>query len=260
MDVLRSERLPHVIGRDDIVMTAADPMEREVIFEHPDGRTHTEWRKPKPDVEQLKIRILEVLDQEGKALIALNASLFAADTSDKLASVKVRLRDAHANRAIWAFAVTKSFAVATNPVPVLDVGGGLVVDTTMVVTLADIYGLPMSRRNAAGLIKDILLSAGWVTLGEWITHLAANAVKAGSWGAATVLTALPQGLAAGYGSYIVGQAAKYYLEHGASWGDAGPKTVVRRILENAQRDSILDKLRDEVSRKIEKREQPQHGA
>jgi small GTP-binding protein len=250
MEVLRQERLPHVIGRDDIIMTAADPLEREVIFENPDGSTRTEWRKPKPDVEQLKIRILEVLDREGKALIALNASLYAADTSDRLATVKVRLRDKHANRAIWTFVVAKAIAVASNPVPILDVGGGLIIDTSMVVTLGDVYGLPMSRRNASGLIREILMSAGWVTLGEWITHLVANAMKATSFGAATVVTALPQGLAAGYGSYIVGQAAKYYLEHGASWGDAGPKNVVRRILENAEKDSVMEKLRDEVSRKI----------
>jgi hypothetical protein len=110
----------------------------------------------------------------------------------------------------------------------------------------------MSRRHAAGLIKDILLSAGWVTLGEWVTHFAANAMKAGTFGAATVLTALPQGLAAGYGSYIVGQAAKFYFEHGASWGDEGPKSVVRRILQNAEEDSIMEKLRDEVNRTIER--------
>ena len=250
MEVLRQERLPHVIGKDDIIMTAADPLEREVIFENADGSTRTEWRKPKPDVEQLKVRILEVLDREGKALIALNASLYAADTSDLLATVKVRLRDKHANRAIWTYVVAKAIAVASNPVPILDVGGGLIIDTTMVVTLGDVYGLPMSRRNASGLIREILMSAGWVTLGEWITHLVANAMKATSFGAATVVTALPQGLAAGYGSYIVGQAAKYYLEHGASWGDAGPKNVVRRILENAEKDSVMEKLRDEVSRKI----------
>jgi GTPase len=250
MDVLRNERLPHVIGPEDIVMTAADPLEREVIFELQDGATRVEWRKPKPDVEQLKIRILEVLDREGKALIALNASLFAADTSDKLASAKVRLRDKHAQSAIWTFAVTKAIAVATNPVPLLDVGGGLIVDTSMVGTLADIYGLPMSRRNAAGLIRDILFSAGWVTAGEWVTHFVANAMKATSVGASTILTAVPQGLAAGYGSYIVGQASKFYLQHGASWGDAGPKTVVRRILDNAERDSIMEKLRDEIGSKI----------
>lgn len=250
MDVLRNERLPHVISADDIVMTAADPLEREVIFELSDGTSRVEWRKPKPDIEQLKIRILEVLDREGKALIALNASLFAADTSDKLASAKVRLRDKHAQSAIWTFAVTKAIAVASNPVPLLDVGGGLIVDTSMVVTLADIYGLPMSRRNAAGLIRDILFSAGWVTAGEWVTHFVANAMKATSVGASTILTAVPQGLAAGYGSYIVGQASKFYLQHGASWGDAGPKTVVRRILDSAEKDSIMEKLRDEIGSKI----------
>jgi GTPase SAR1 family protein len=46
MEVLRQERLPHVIGKDDIIMTSADPLEREVIFENADGSTRTEWRKP----------------------------------------------------------------------------------------------------------------------------------------------------------------------------------------------------------------------
>jgi hypothetical protein len=77
-------------------------------------------------------------------------------------------------------------------------------------------------------------------------------MRASTFGAATVVTALPQGLAAGYGAWIVGQAAKFYLEHGASWGDSGPKTVVRRILENAEKDSIMEKLRAEVDRTIER--------
>ena len=47
-------------------------------------------------------------------------------------------------------------------------------------------------------------------------------------GSGTVLTALPQGAAAGYGSYIVGQAAKYYFEHGASWGGDGGGVRHRR--------------------------------
>ena len=48
-------------------MTSADPLEREVLYEMPDGSMRTEWRKPNPDTEQLKVRILEVLDREGKA-------------------------------------------------------------------------------------------------------------------------------------------------------------------------------------------------
>ena len=61
---------------------------------------------------------------------------------------------------------------------------------------------------------------------------------------------VPQGAAAGFGSYIVGQAAKYYFEHGASWGNAAPKTVVRRILAETDKDSVLQHLKDEITKKI----------
>ena len=65
-----------------------------------------------------------------------------------------------------------------------------------------------------------------------------------------VFTALPQGAAAGYGSYIVGQAARYYFEHGASWGQQGPKRVVTRILENTDKQSVLQRLKEEIKKKI----------
>jgi Domain of unknown function (DUF697) len=70
----------------------------------------------------------------------------------------------------------------------------------------------------------------------------------GGWG--TVLTALPQGAAAGYGSYIVGQAARYYFEHGARWGQQGPKRVVARILENTDKRSVLQRIKEEIKQRI----------
>ena len=69
-------------------------------------------------------------------------------------------------------------------------------------------------------------------------------------GTGTVLTALPQGAAAGYGSYIVGQAAKYYFEHGASWGGEAPKAVVNRILQATDKQSVLERLKAEINAKI----------
>ena len=71
-----------------------------------------------------------------------------------------------------------------------------------------------------------------------------------TFGGSTLLTALPQGAAAGYGSYLVGQAARYYFEHGASWGDRGPKRVVQRILENTDKASIVERLKGEISKKL----------
>ena len=86
---------------------------------------------------------------------------------------------------------------------------------------------------------------------EAATHVASGIFQrpdTGGW--ATSLTALPQGAAAGYGSYIVGQAARYYFQHGASWGDAAPKQVVAEILENTDKQSILLQLKEEIRKKI----------
>ena len=65
-----------------------------------------------------------------------------------------------------------------------------------------------------------------------------------------MLSALPQGAAAGYGSYIVGQAARYYFEHVASWGEQGPKQIVTRILDNTDKRSVIEHLKDEIRQKI----------
>ena len=66
----------------------------------------------------------------------------------------------------------------------------------------------------------------------------------------TVLTVIPQGAAAGFSSYIVGQAAKYYFEHGASWGGEAPKAVVTRILQATDKQSVLERLKKEIHAKL----------
>jgi small GTP-binding protein len=249
-EVLRDDRLRGILSPDDIVETAADPLPREYVIEGADGSVRSEYRKPQPEVEQLKLRILEILDRDGKSLVALNAALYAADKSDRIATMKVRMRDERATQIIWSYAAMKSIAVAVTPVPVLDVLGGSAVDVTMVVTLAKVYGISLTWNNAQKLIESILQAAGWVMLGEAVTHIAANIFNGLTLGAGKILTALPQGAAAGYGSYIVGQAAKFYLEHGASWGAEAPKAVVSRILENTDKQSVLERLQSEIKKKI----------
>lgn len=248
-DVLAT-RLRGVVAPEDIVETAAHPLPREYVIEAADGSVRTEVRDPSPLVEALKARILEVLERDGKALVALNAAMYAADRSDRIGAMKVRMRDEQATAVIWSYAAMKSIGVALNPVPAADVIGGSAIDVTMVVTLAHIYGISLTWNNARQLIESILKAAGWVVLGEMATHLAATLFKGLTLGAGTVLTAVPQGAAAGYGSFIVGQAAKYYFEHGASWGGEAPKAVVSRILDATDKQSVLERLKSEINAKL----------
>jgi small GTP-binding protein len=248
--VLREERLKGLVPADNFVCTSADP--RRVEYVHVDARGHetSEWRKPRPDVAELKARILEILAQDGLALIALNAAMYAADKTDRIGRLRIQLRDQRATQAIWSFAATKAVAVSLNLIPIADVVGGTAVDIAMVGTLARIYGMEMTWVNSRKLIFSVLKAAGWVTVAELATHTVVAIFKGLTLGASTAISAIPQAAAAGYGSYIVGQAAKYYFENGASWGPEAPKSVVRRILAETDKDSVLQHLKDEITRKI----------
>ncbi len=249
---IRDERLADVLDPRDLVLTAADPKPIEYLIEEPDGTTRTEMRAPEPDTQALRDRILEVLGRDGKALLALNAAMFASDKADRIASVKVRMRDRQANRLIWTYAASKAVATAANPLPLLDIFGGTLVDASQIVALGRLYDIRLTRRNAAKLIKAIMIAGGLVTLSQVATHLGAGLLKGLTAGAGTLVTAPVQGAAAGYGSYIVGHAAKYYLEHGASWGGKSPKAVVADIIANTDKESVIQRLKEEIKARIRK--------
>jgi len=250
MTVFSGPRLAGVVDPENVVIAKADPRQVEYYIESADGRTRQEWRKPAPDVADLRDRILEVLAAEGKALIALNAAMYAADKSDRMGALRVRMRNERATATIWSFAVMKALGVALTPYPIADVLGGTVCDATMVVTLGRIYGISITTANARELITSIVRAAGVVMGVEWLVHAASGLFKGLTFGIGTVATALPQGAAAGWGSYIVGESARYYFEHGASWGPQGPKRVVTQILENTDKQSVLQRLKDEIKKKI----------
>ena len=248
LEVLRDERLPGIIHREDIVETSADPLEKEYIIQSADGSERSEKRKPIANVVQVKTRILEILHRDGKALLALNAAL------------RISMRENAAENAIWSYAATKALAVALNPIPTADVIGGSAADIAMVLHLANIYGIEMNWKTARDLVSSILTSAGLVLLTEWLVHLGAGLLKGVTLGLSTLVTAVPQGAAAGYASIIVGKSAKYYLEHNASWGPSGAKTVVRDLLNRTEKNSVIHRLKETIQERLKENRHAKNAA
>lgn len=244
------QRLDGIVPPGHVVTGAANPREREYIIQASDGSERSEWRTPAPDVADLKSLILTLLDKEGLSLIALNAALYAADKSDRVAALRVQLRNTRAQQVIWSYATLKVIGVGLNPVPVADVLGGTAIDAAMIGTLAAVYGLSMSRTHASRLAASIAQAAGLMTAGVLASSALMSVLKGLTFGKSTLLTAVPQGLAGGFGSYIVGQAAQYYFEHGGSWGSESPKTVAHRILATTDKASVLDRLRSEITKRL----------
>jgi len=263
---IKDERVRHLIGPADVVMTAARPDPYKIKIQHPDGSSTVQWERPASVIEPLKTRILEVLEQEGKALVALNTLLFASDLHEEILAHKVRIRDDAANRLIWNFALAKGAAVGLNPVPVADMAGGLAVDVAMIVSLSKVYGISLTRRTAASLVKDLVKALGALGAVEVVGRLLVAGVKAllggttlATGGLAAPFTVigygaigLAQGVTASWTSYIIGRASKVYLQQGCQWGALGIRTIVAQILAQAKTDSVMERLRDDLEKKVGK--------
>ncbi|HOX72990.1 MAG TPA: GTP-binding protein [Dokdonella sp.] len=243
-----------LVQAEDVVAVSAQPSPLRRISLDADGVERVEMIAQPANIDALRDRLTDVLTREGRTLSALNASLFAGRLTDAVARRIVIARRELASRVIRQYCIAKSVAVALNPIPVADLLAAGALDAALVMHLARVYGLPITRREAGGLIATICAQLAALMGAIWGIHLVASALKGISAGMSTVLTATAQGALAWYATEIVGRAADRYLAAGKSWGDLGAKRVVSDIVASLDRDSILREARSEILRRLRNEE------
>ena len=240
---------------DEIVMVAAEPAPMEVRIEYPDGSVSYEWETPVSQVNELKQTILNILNREGRSLLALNALLQGREAEEIIAQKTMDFRQQEAEDIIWRFAKYKALAIGLNPIPFLDIIGGVITDLALIRSLARLYSLPMTSYQATNLLKTILVSSGGLLLGEIGSSLVLGLGKSSAAIASGdsplnittfATSAIAQAGIAGYGAYAVGKAAQIYLEKGCTWGQLGASTVIEEILTQVDKNTILYRLRQEL--------------
>ena len=243
-------RTEGLIDPAHIIVAAAQPRPQTVIEVDADGKEVSMQRVRAPDVEDLRVLLWDTLDAEGKTLAALNASLFAADLSDQVGRRILAARREIGDKLVRTYCVGKGIAVAFNPVPVADLFAAAFIDVGMVVHLSRVYGLPLSRREAGSLVGVIVAESAALMGTVWTLHFVSSALKVGTVGLSTILTAGAQGAIAYYSTYVVGRIAAEYLAKGKSWGEGGPKKVVQRILDDLDRETVLRDARREIRARL----------
>lgn len=256
---IRDERVRQLLSPAEIVMVAASPLVAHAV-RRADGSTGVQRRPGIPQIQDLKLKILEILHREGKSLVALNTMLYADDVNEQLVSRKMTIRDESANQIIWKAVMTKAVAIALNPVTVVDILTGTVIDVVMILTLSRLYGISMTQQGAVGLLQKIAISMGGLSASELLATLGLSGLKSvlglsapatGGVSLAPYLSvALTQAGVAGVSSYAIGQVTKFYLANGASWGPDSPKAVVSRILSSLDETSILNRIKGELGAKL----------
>jgi small GTP-binding protein len=256
---IRDDRVKELLSPDEIVMAAAAPLVAQAA-PRSDGTMAVQMKRGLPQVEDLKLKILEILDREGKSLVALNTLLYAGDVNEQLVERKMQIRDKSANRLIWNAVMTKAVAIALNPITAVDILSGAVIDVATILTLSKLYGIPMTQAGAINLLKKIALSMGGISASELLANLGLSSLKgllglaAPATGGASLVpylsVAMTQAGVAGFSSYAIGQVTKTYLANGASWGPDGPKAVVTRIIESLDETTIMGRIKEELQEKL----------
>ncbi|MGB7247825.1 MAG: GTP-binding protein [Phormidesmis sp.] len=260
LTTLRDDRLRKLLPAENIVSTAAAPLVTQALRQS-DGQLSTHVERGTPNVGALKLKILDILQREGKALVALNTLLYADEINQQVVAQKLALRDRAADDTIWKTVIAKSIAVALNPVTVIDLLSGAAIDVALIVALARVYGLEMTQHGASELLKKIALAMGGLTVSELVVSFGLSGLKSVLAAAALptggltltpyVSVALTQAAVSGVSTYAIAQVAKTYLANGATWGDDSPKAVVAKILSDLDEDSIISQIRSELSAKLD---------
>ena len=256
---IKEERVKELISPDEIIMVAASPIEVRGVKDAT-GKLRVQRIKGKPQVDTLKLKILELLEREGKSLVALNSMLFADEVNEQLLQRKLAIRDRAANELINKGMMVKAMTIALNPVTAIDLFSGAIIDVGIIISLSRLYGITMTQSGAVKLLKNIALSMGGISASELLTTLGLGSLKSllglsipatGGLSLAPYLSvAIAQGGVAGVSSYAIGQVTKTYLANGASWGEQSPKAVVQKILDSLDEESILNRIKSELKAKL----------
>jgi small GTP-binding protein len=256
---IRDRRVQELLSPDEIVMAAASPLVRTLVHRG-DGTKGVQVRPGNAQIAELKLKILQILHREGKDLVALNTMLYADNLNEQLVQRKLEIRDMAANQLIWKAAIAKSVAIALNPLTVVDILSGAIIDVVLILGLSKLYGIEMTEAGAVKLLQKIALGMGGISASELLANLGLSSLKtllgisAPATGGVSLApymsVAITQAAVAGTSSYGIGQVTKAYLANGATWGPDGPKAVINKILASIDEKSILNRIKDELQQKV----------
>lgn len=252
-DALLKRLREHSAGRlrpENVLSAMAQPAPERILRVDANGNESIHTQVRESNVAALRARILELMRSEGQTFAALNAAFAAGQLSDAISERLIILRREAAEKIIHAYCLAKGVTVALNPVPAADLIAAAGLDIALVMHLGRIYGMDPTKVEATELLKVILAQVAALMGAIWGVHVVVSALKLGTAGLSTLATAGIQGALAWYATLVVGRSAERWYAHGKSWGEKGPKQVVRDIVASLDRDSVLRDAREEILAKI----------
>ena len=227
-------RLPAAARPLQLLAVASAPR-RAVLLE--DGRVRSEPQAPR--IAPLRQALLQLLAEHGALLLGLNGLRAADRFAQRLHQLRLRRGRSAAQALIGRYAALKATGVAANPLLLLDLAGGLALDTALVAQLCQLYGLELGSGGARALLARLSTQnalLGGTQLGIQLLLgglrqllLLAAPLSGGLSLAPAAPVAVAQAALAVHTTRLTGRLAAAELLRGAERGRLRPASLLRRL-------------------------------
>ena len=235
---LRS-RVLDFIAPEDVVAIAASPAPITV--------ESGEVINPKPKIQPILARILDILSYEGDELVADNVLLRSQRLTEETREALAQQQQMEAEKVVEKFQWLVVGVVFATPLPVVDMLATAAINAQMVVEIGKVYGCEINidrGKELANSLTRTLVSLGIV---KGVVQIITTVISVTVVG--LVLKATIQSVTAAYLTRIAGKSFIEYFSRDRDWGDGGIAEVVQRQFQLNRRDEFLKAfVQDAVNR------------
>ncbi len=236
-DVIQSirKRLPNNARNLIIKVVAAAPRKAQLKS---NGRVRSQPCLPK--VNSLLNYLKFYLSEQGELLLAINTLRQADHFHQAITVGRLKRSKAVAQNLIGRCAALKASCVAVNPLIMLDLAGGLVFDTALVIQLSKLYGLQMKGHAARKLLKRLSIYNAFLGGAQLSIQLILSALRqflilatpitGGLSLASTAPVAIAQAALAVHTTKITGRLAAGALIQGSNHRCIPPEAMLQRLV------------------------------
>jgi small GTP-binding protein len=220
---LQNEEVRKLISLQEIILTSAEPKPVKVRVQYSDGRDSQEvWEQPKPEIQDLKEKILDLLNTEGKELLAVNALRSLLEIQEAVTQRYVdKLQSATAIAAL-AFSI-EAIGILLSPFQWLDavISGSF----SSIFALWAINKYPTQKKYL------------------WLILIVAIAYLCGKLGVNNEITPYIQIVGSGLSILFLLKSITIDIDQSRASGKLGAKTLITKIVQAAPENSILKRFR-----------------
>ena len=222
-------RCSDFIKPEDIICTSASPQTIAMPGKKP--------YQPEPEINNLIRRLANILYEEGEELIADNILLQCSNLGKEGKRLLVKQRSQSAKKCVDKYGWLSSGILLLTPLPFIDMIAAAAVNAQMVIEIAKIYGVEITKEKA----KSLALSVGKILITMGLVKGGVSLISS------TLSLSLPtfivskviQGVSVSWLTRIAGASFITYFQQDQNWGDGGIQEVVEYHYKLNKRDEYF---------------------